>query len=75
MGCHYTSGQKYIGAFGFDQKYKGAFGAFGVGRNKRMILDNWSIDGLKVYGSDRVSDNQCFIGYDITIRSEINKIT
>ena len=32
---------------------------------------------IKVYGSDRVSDNQCFIGYDIIIiiQSEMNKIT
>ena len=31
--------------------------------------------GLKVYGSDRVSDNQCFIRYVIIIRSEMIKIT
>lgn len=32
---------------------------------------------IKVYGSDRVSHNQCFIGYDIIIiiLSEMNKIT
>ena len=30
--------------------------------------DSWRINGLKVYGNDRVSDNQCFIRYDIIIQ-------
>ena len=33
-----------------------------------VYLDSWSINGFKVFGSDHVSDNQCFIRYDIIFR-------